>query len=35
MELKNINVGFALTGSFCTFKKVIPKTVKGTKGSRC
>ena len=25
MELKNINVGFALTGSFCTFKKVIPK----------
>ena len=25
MELKEIKIGFALTGSFCTFKKVIPK----------
>ena len=25
MELKDINIGFTLTGSFCTFKKVIPK----------
>ena len=25
MELKGIKVGFILTGSFCTFKKVIPK----------
>ena len=25
MELKGIKVGFVLTGSFCTFKKVIPK----------
>lgn len=25
MELKGIKIGFALTGSFCTFKKVIPK----------
>ena len=25
MELKVIKIGFALTGSFCTFKKVIPK----------
>lgn len=25
MELNNIKVGFALTGSFCTFKKAIPK----------
>ena len=25
MDFNNINVGFALTGSFCTFKKVIPK----------
>ena len=24
MELKGIKIGFALTGSFCTFKKVIP-----------
>ncbi len=23
MELKNINIGFALTGSFCTFEKTI------------
>ena len=25
MELKGIKIGFVLTGSFCTFKKVIPK----------
>ena len=25
MELKGIKIGFTLTGSFCTFKKVIPK----------
>ena len=25
MELKGIKVGFVLTGSFCTFKKIIPK----------
>ena len=25
MELKGIKIGFILTGSFCTFKKVIPK----------
>ncbi len=25
MEFKNINIGFVLTGSFCTFNKVIPK----------
>ena len=25
MELKEIKIGFVLTGSFCTFKKVIPK----------
>jgi len=25
LELKGIKVGFVLTGSFCTFKKVIPK----------
>lgn len=25
MELKEIKIGFCLTGSFCTFKKVIPK----------
>lgn len=25
MELKGIKIGFALTGSFCTFKKVISK----------
>lgn len=25
MELNNIKIGFALTGSFCTFKKTIPK----------
>ena len=25
MELNNIKIGFALTGSFCTFKKAIPK----------
>ena len=25
MDFNNINVGFALTGSFCTIKKVIPK----------
>lgn len=25
MELKGIKVGFVLTGSFCTFQKVIPK----------
>ena len=25
MDLKGIKIGFALTGSFCTFKKVIPK----------
>ena len=25
LELKGIKIGFALTGSFCTFKKVIPK----------
>lgn len=25
MELKGVKVGFVLTGSFCTFKKVIPK----------
>lgn len=25
MELEGINIGFVLTGSFCTFKKTIPK----------
>ena len=25
MELKGIKIGFALTGAFCTFKKVLPK----------
>ncbi len=25
MELKNLNVGFALTGSFCTIAKVLPE----------
>lgn len=25
MELKGIKIGLTLTGSFCTFKKVIPK----------
>jgi dipicolinate synthase subunit B len=25
LELKGIKVGFVLTGSFCTFQKVIPK----------
>ena len=25
MDLENINIGFTMTGSFCTFKKVIPK----------
>lgn len=25
MELKGKKIGFALTGSFCTFKKTIPK----------
>ena len=25
MEFKGVKVGFVLTGSFCTFKKVIPK----------
>lgn len=25
MEINNIKIGFALTGSFCTFKKAIPK----------
>ena len=25
MELNGINIGFTLTGSFCTFRKVIPK----------
>lgn len=25
MDLKNKNIGFVLTGSFCTFSKVIPK----------
>lgn len=25
MEVKGINIGFVLTGSFCTFKKTIPK----------
>ena len=25
MEVKNKKIGFALTGSFCTFKKTIPK----------
>lgn len=25
MELKGKKIGFILTGSFCTFKKVIPK----------
>ena len=25
MNLENINIGFVLTGSFCTFSKVIPK----------
>ena len=24
MELKNVNIGFAMTGSFCTFSKTIP-----------
>lgn len=25
MDLKQVKIGFVLTGSFCTFKKVIPK----------
>ena len=25
MEVKDKRIGFALTGSFCTFKKTIPK----------
>ena len=25
MEINNINIGFALTGSFCTFSKVLPQ----------
>jgi len=25
MELKNLNIGFALTGSFCTINKVLPQ----------
>lgn len=25
MRLKDIKVGFGLTGSFCTFEKIIPK----------
>lgn len=25
MELKDINIGFAMTGSFCTFSKVVPQ----------
>lgn len=25
MELNGIKIGFVLTGSFCTFKKTIPK----------
>lgn len=25
MDLKNINIGFAMTGSFCTFAKVVPQ----------
>ena len=25
MDLKGIKIGFVLTGSFCTFSKVIPK----------
>ncbi|WHH58989.1 dipicolinate synthase subunit B [Petroclostridium sp. X23] len=27
MDLKNRTIGFALTGSFCTFKKVMPEVV--------
>lgn len=25
MDLKQVKIGFVLTGSFCTFKRVIPK----------
>ena len=25
MKFKDLKIGFALTGSFCTFSKVIPK----------
>ena len=25
MDLKNVNIGFAMTGSFCTFAKVVPQ----------
>lgn len=28
MELKNVNVGFAMTGSFCTFSKTITQVKK-------
>ena len=28
MEVKNKKIGFVLTGSFCTFKKVIPQMKK-------
>lgn len=28
MELKGIKIGFVLTGSFCTFQKVIPKMIE-------
>ncbi len=28
MEIKNKNIGFVLTGSFCTFHKVIPQIMK-------
>ena len=34
MELKGIKVGFVLTGSFCTFKKVIPKIKEVSFGDR-
>lgn len=31
MDLKGIKIGFVLTGSFCTFTKVIPKIKELTK----
>ena len=34
MELKNLNIGFALTGSFCTIGKVIPQLELLTKKAK-
>ena len=34
MELKNLNIGFAVTGSFCTIAKVIPQLENLTKNAK-